>query len=109
MDLYKYFYEKFVLGGFVSGVWLAVGVDPEAIISDSILNLIKTYNPNLKFGLIFYVIPLIVTAFSLLYAYFMGGKFGMIDIACAFFGGCFIQSYPLAGLLLVGIGGLLGT
>lgn len=45
---------------------------------------------------------------SILDAYRLGGKVGIIGIVCAFFGGCFILSYNMAGLLLLVIGAFLG-
>ena len=110
MNRQRYFYEEFTIGlGFLSGMWLAVGIDPEAIIFDSLLNVIKTYNPDFKFGFIFYLVPIIVTVLSLWRAYLMGGNVGVIGVACAFVGGLLILIYPLVGIILLAIGGYLGN
>lgn len=110
MNRQKYFYEEFVIGlGFTSGLWLAVGIDPEAIIFDSLLNVVKAYTPYFKFGFIFYLLPIIVTVLSLWCAYLMGGNVGVIGVACAFLGGLLILIYPLVGIVLFIIGGYLGN
>jgi len=108
MNRQKYFYEEFIIClGLVSGLLLAIGIDPEAVIYDSILSLIKT--SDLIFGFIFYVIPLIGTVVSMLEAYNIGGKIGIIGVVVAFFGGLIIlPPYSVVGVLLVLLGRWLG-
>jgi hypothetical protein len=61
----KYFSEEFIVGvGFLSGTWSSVGISPGAIVFDSLLNVIIIYTTDFKYGFIFHLTPLIVTAFS---------------------------------------------
>ena len=63
--------EHVLLFGFLSGLWIAVGIDPEAIIFDSLLNLIKIYNPDFKVGFMFYLLPILGIIYSVIDAYIL--------------------------------------
>lgn len=98
----KYFYEEIVLGfGFLSGIWIAVGIDPEAIVFDSLLNLIKVYAPDFSFGWIFHIIPIIIIICSIIEAKRIGGNTGLIGVSFAFVAGCLILRLPIIGILLI--------
>lgn len=97
-----YFYKNFILGlGFLSGMLLAVGIDPEAIVFDAILDVIKAYNPDFKFGWVFYSIQMILLGCSIIAAYRMGGNNGMVGIGCAFVSGFSILLVPIVGIFFV--------
>ena len=70
----EYFVNESVIGlGFLSGLWIAVGIDPQAEIFRAFATIIKTLNPNSGFGLLFFIIPIIIFICSSLVTYSMGG------------------------------------
>lgn len=51
MNKREYFLYEFVIGlGFLSGLWIAIGVDPEAEIFKAFSTIINTLNPNSGFN-----------------------------------------------------------
>ncbi len=99
--------KEFVIGfGFLSGLWIAVGVNPEAEIINAFAEVIKELGSSL--GFIFYLISLIVLILSLLSAYRLGGNLGLIAIGFAFAGGLLIIVLPPLGIILVIIGIVMG-
>lgn len=96
------FFREFVLGvGFVSGFWIALGVNPEAVIFESFREVMETINPDSGFGYLFTLIPLLSTVCSLIGAYTMGGKVGIFALALAFVGGLVFLSGPLMSVILL--------
>jgi hypothetical protein len=105
----EYFVNEFVIGlGFLSGLWIAVGIDPQAEIFRAFATIIKTLNPNSGFGLLFYIILIIILICSILGTYFMGGKLGSIAVVSGFLGGLLILVSPWISIILLFIGMRLG-
>jgi len=106
----EYFVNEFVIGlGFLSGLWIAAGSDPQAEIFRAFATIIKTLNPNSGFGLLFFIIPMIILICSILGAYFMGGKLGSIAVLFGFLGGLLILVSPWIWIILLFIGMELGN
>lgn len=86
----KIFVNEFVLGfGFLSGLWVYAGIDPE----DAIINAFAQLAPNM--GFFFWLVPIVGLLVSVLVTYSMGGKIGLISVGLAFIGGIFIGSFGL--------------
>ena len=103
----EYFFNEFVIGlGFLSGLWITVGIDPLAEVFKALATIINTLNPDSGFGFLFFVIPIIILFCSILGTYFMGGKLGLVAVGCGFFGGLLILLSPIisAILLILGMG-----
>lgn len=107
----EYFVNEFVIGlGFLSGLWIAIGIDPQAEIFKAFATIIKTLNPNSGFGLLFFllffIIPLIILICLILGTYFMGGIVGLIAVVFGFLGGLLIlaSTWISTILLLIGMG-----
>ena len=106
----EYFVNEFVIGlGFLSGLWIAVGIDPQAEIFKAFDTILKTLNPDSGFGFLFFVIPIIILICSILGTYLMGGKFGLIAIVSGFLGGLLILASPWISIILLFLGMWLGT
>jgi len=98
------FVQEFVIGvGLLSGLWICVGVDPEAEIAKSFASVVQQISPNLMYPFLFWLIPVIGTVASWAGAYFLGGWFGIVAVALAFFGGIFINSPIGVYLIIAGI------
>lgn len=105
----EYFVNESLIGlGFLSGLWIAVGIDPQAEIFRAFATIIKTLNPNSGFGLLFYIISIIILICSILGTYFMGGKLGLIAVVSGFLGGLLILVSPWISIILLFIGMRLG-
>ena len=107
MGVEKSFIQEFVIGfGFLSGLWIYVGVNPETEIFNALLTVMNTLNPNHSLGFIFWLIPVVILLLSILGTYFTGGWIGMIAIGVAFLSGILIES--TIGIILLGLALVLG-
>ena len=105
----EYFVNEFVIGfGFLSGLWLAIGRDPQAEIFKAFATIIKTLNPNSGFGQLFFIIPIIIFVCSSLVTYFIGGKLGCVAVVFGFLGGLLTLVSPWISTILLFIGMGLG-
>jgi len=103
--------KEYVIGfGFLSGIFLAIGVDPQAEILKNLLNLLAQYNPDLAswYTIIFGIISVLILILTVLYAYGAGGLVGIVAILFAFGGGLLILWQPIIGIILLIIGVFLG-
>jgi len=102
------FIKESVVGiGVLSGLWIAVGVNPESEIINAFAKVLVDMGSNL--GFLFYLIPIIALIGSLLVAWEQGGKGGLAAIAIGFLGGIFLISQSVFGLILIVIGIILGA
>jgi uncharacterized protein YybS (DUF2232 family) len=105
----EYFINEFVIGfGFLSGLWIAVGIDPQAEVFKTFATIINTLNPDSGFGFLFFVIPIIILICSILGTYLMGGKLGLIAVAFGILGGLLILASPMISIILLFLGMGLG-
>jgi hypothetical protein len=81
---------QFVLGlGFLSGLWTAIGINPQEII----LNILGTVtesvysDPAIRF--LFIIVPTILLIVSIVGAYKKGKVLGLISVIVAYFAGLF--------------------
>lgn len=101
------FVQEFVLGfGFLSGLWIHVGVNPESEIVKAFAQVAEELAPSSGFSLIFWLIPVIALVASITGSYFISGWFGLVALGLAFAGGIFIDS--TLGVILLVVGVLLG-
>ena len=105
----EYFVNEFVIGlGFLSGLWIAVGFDPQAEIFKAFDTILKTLNPDSEFEFLFFVIPIIILICLILITYLMGGKLGLIAVTFGFLGGLLILASPWITIILLFLGMGLG-
>jgi hypothetical protein len=95
------FVQEFVLGlGFLSGLWIYVGVDPKAEIFKIFYNIIQSISPNPLYSFLFWFIPALLTVIAVVGAYRTGGVLGIAAVVLAFFAGLLINT-PTAIILLL--------
>ncbi len=100
----KSFVNEFVIGfGFLSGLWIHVGVDPEAEVIKALSSIVLQLAPNPMYSFAFWIIPIIATLGALAGSYFMGGWLGLISVGLAFLGGIFISSGFGVFCLIIGV------
>lgn len=105
----KTFVQEFVVGfGFLSGLWIYVGVNPESEIIKAFADIIEMLMPNSGFSFLFWLIPIIVLITTLLSSFVIGGWAGIVSIGLAFLGGIFIDtSFGIFALVIAIIIGLI--
>lgn len=97
------FAREFVIGfGFLTGFWIYVGVDPEAMVANAILQIIAEYMASVAdvLGFFYILIGLGTTVASIWATYKVGGAWGIIATAIAFAAGLFIGTRVGISLLL---------
>jgi len=103
--LAKWFVQEIVIGfGFFTGFWLFVGVDPEALIVNSFLEVLRTFSSSIASTLSFsyWLLGAVFIVISIALSYCIGKWAGLMAVVLAFFGGLLIMSVG-AYLLLIGV------
>ncbi len=90
--------EFVILFGFLNGLWIYAGVNPESEILKAFTDLV----PEMS-SVLFWLITVILTVGITAAAYKIGSWLGLGAILAAFLGGVFIESWGIWSLL-VGIG-----
>lgn len=87
--------------GFVEGIWLAVGINPESEVLNALTNILV--NQGVDTGSIFLlqILPIIVLLGTIFTVYIVGGKLGMIAVGCAFVSGLLILFSPIVTIILL--------
>jgi hypothetical protein len=107
MGWLPYFIREFVIGlGFMSGLWIAVGVNPEAAITNAFADAVNSILPGS--GILIWLIPIAALVISVLLAFATGGWLGLIAIGAAFIGGIIFIKYTVASLAIVSIAIIIG-
>jgi hypothetical protein len=93
---------QFTIGlGFLSGLWTAIGIDPEEVV----LNLLGTVSseifPDSTLRHLFILLPLILLAFSVWGAYKRGKVLGLASVLIAYVAGLSILVALWTSLLLL--------
>ena len=99
----KTYIWQFVIGlGFVSGLWTAIGIDPQAVLLTALGNIVDTlYSDPVVRGM-FFLLPLIILGLSIYQTYRKGRFPGLLSVIIAYFAGVLIfVSTPTALILLV--------
>jgi hypothetical protein len=104
MNVSKSFVQEFVLGfGFLSGVWIYAGVNPETEIIKALSSVIAAISPHPIYSVIFWLLPVLSTIAMIVSAFFIGRWFGLLSVVLAFIGGVLIGSPFGIVLLLIAI------
>jgi len=89
----KTFVQEFVIGfGFLSGLWIYAGINPESEVINVFADVVKTLMPNSGFTFLFWLIPIIALIFTILGAFVISGWAGIVSIGLAFLGGIFVDT-----------------
>jgi len=103
----KSFVQEFVIGfGFLSGLWIHLGINPETELIKALSSIIMELSPNPTYSFAFWIIPIIGIFVSISGSYFIAKWPGLIAVFFAFIGGIFINS--TIGIFFLAIGILLG-
>ncbi len=95
--------------GFLEGLWLAVGINPEAEILNAFTNILVNLGVDTGSIFLLTILPIIILIVTILTVYSVGGKLGMIAVGCAFLGGLLILFSPIVTIVLLLAGLVLGS
>jgi hypothetical protein len=100
---------QFVIGlGFLSGLWTAIGIDPQAIIVGVLGNLADTVYSDPAIRSLFLILPTILLFLSILGAYTRGRLLGLISVILAYLAGLFILVSTVTALVFFGVAIIIG-
>jgi len=107
----KKFVKEFVVGfGFLGGIFLSIGIDPEGQMIKNVVYLFFEDDPAFlaRSAAIFNIFSILLLMVTLFTAYKLGRNIGLLAIFFAFIGGFLIFSYYIVGVVLLAIGLMLG-
>jgi hypothetical protein len=100
---------QFVIGlGFLSGLWTAIGIDPQAVIVGVLGNLVDTVYSDPAIRFLFLILPTILLFLSILGAYSRGRLLGLISVIFAYLAGLFILVSTVTALVFFGVAIIIG-
>jgi len=97
------FVQEFVLMfGFLGGIWLRTGISPEGAITDSLVEVIKSINPDIAplIAIVFLILGGIFIIGTFFYALIIGGFLGVIAVILAYIGGYLLNDVGVFLLLI---------
>ena len=105
---FHHFIWQFVIGlGFLSGLWTAVGIDPEGLLIAALGSAVSTISPDPALRALFLILPTLLLIGSVIGAYRKGKVPGLISVLVAYGAGLVIMSSAIIGLVLLGLAVLL--
>jgi hypothetical protein len=98
----KTYLWQFVIGlGFLSGIWTAIGIDPQAVVIGAVGTAVTTLWPDPNVHLLFILLPTLLLLLSIYGAYRGGKTFGLISVILAYLAGLSILISLATTLLLL--------
>ena len=100
---------QFVIGlGFFSGLWTAIGIDPQAVIVDFLGDVVDTVYSDPVIRSLFFILPTILLLISILGAYTKGRIPGLISVIIAYIAGLFIFVSTVTALVILVVAVIIG-
>ena len=95
---------QFVIGlGFLSGLWTAIGIDPQAVIVGLAGTVVDAVFSDPAIRALFLILPTLLLLLSVWSAYKKGRFIGLISVMVAYLAGLFILASTLMALILLGV------
>jgi hypothetical protein len=97
---------QFVIGlGFLSGIWTAIGIDPEEVILNLLGSVTGEIYPDPTLRHLFIILPTLLLLLSIWGAYKKGRVLGLISVVIAYMAGLsiLVALWPSLVLLLAAI------
>jgi len=100
---FRRFIWQFVIGlGFLSGLWTAIGIDPESVLISALGPAVMTISSDPAISALFVILPTLILIGSVIEAYRNGKVPGLIAVLVAYVGGLVILSSAVMGLVFLG-------
>lgn len=105
----KTYIWQFVIGlGFLSGLWTAIGIDPEEVILNVLGNAVDTIYPDPNVRTLFLILPTLLLFISIFSAYRKGRVPGLIAVIVAYAAGLSILVSITSAILLLLLAAVIG-
>lgn len=105
----KTYLWQFVVGlGFLSGVWTAIGIDPEEVILNAVGAAVTATFPDPNIRTLFIVLPTVLLLISVYSAWKKGRVLGIIAVIIAYLAGLSVLVSLTTSLILLIIAILFG-
>lgn len=103
------FVWQFVIGlGFLSGLWTAIGLDPEDVLISAAGTAVDAVYPSTLVRYLFLILPTILLVISVIGAYRKGRILGLLSVLVAYAAGLMVFSAAALSLVLLGVAALIG-
>ena len=100
----SFYVRQFVIGlGFLSGLFTAIGIDPEDAIISAAGTSVQEIWPDPRIGSLFLILPAVLLAISVFAAYRRGGITGLVSVIVAYFSGLSLLSSAAFALVLLAV------
>jgi uncharacterized membrane protein len=98
----KTYIWQFVIGlGFFSGLWMAIGIDPEEVILNTLGRVTDTMYPDPNIRTLFLILPTLLLLISIISAYQKGRILGLAAVIVAYGAGLSILMSVISALFLL--------
>lgn len=106
---FRRFLWQFVIGfGFLSGLWTAIGINPENVIIAALGSVVTTQVSDPVIRAFIVLLPTLILIVSVIGAYRHGKILGLIAVLVAYVAGLVILSAVLVGLAVLSVAVLIG-
>jgi hypothetical protein len=100
---------QFVIGlGFLSGLWTAIGIDPQAVIFDVLGSIVDSVYSDPAIRSLFLILPMILLFISVIGAYKRGRLLGLISVILAYLAGLFLLVSTATAVIFLGVAIIIG-
>jgi hypothetical protein len=100
---------QFVIGlGFLSGLWTAIGIDPQEMVFNILGNAVDSVYSDPAVRSLLLILPTILFILSIIGAYKKGKVLGLISVIVAYIAGLFILISTMTALVFLGIAIIIG-
>lgn len=97
----------FLVGlAFMSGLWIAIGVNPEGEITNAFAEAVNSIIPGSE--IIMWLIPIIALIISIFGAHYMGGSLGLLSVGIALIGGILFLEYTTLAIITASVAVIIG-
>jgi hypothetical protein len=96
------FIRQFVIGlGFLSGIFTAIGIDPQVILLRIIGNAVGSVYTDPQVSYMFFILPTVLLLISLIAAFMKGKVLGLVSVLVAYCSGVLIIISAVLSIMLL--------
>ncbi len=97
----RYIWQVVIGFGFLSGLWTAIGIDPQGIVLSFLEKAVDTVYPDPTIRSLFLILPTLLLIASIIGAYSAGKMMGLVSVLVAYISGLLIVSRTVLALVLL--------
>jgi hypothetical protein len=97
----NYLWQSVIGLGFLSGLWTAIGIDPEAVLITAAQKVVDSAVSNSTIHSLFIILPTILLLISIYSAYKNGKAPGLVSVIIAYFSGLLVMSETGVAFILL--------